>query len=535
MHARASPASDRTVDAILNHHPNVSSQDEAQESGFFSRRPLLLSFTLTVLFLASFCIRVYRITDPPLDFHPVRQYDSALLARSYYFRYLGSSAPQWMRTVAACQDPRTYLEPPIMESVTMALYFLAGGVEMWIPRLLSSLFWLLGGAPLYLLVRRTVSTDGAVVSTAFYLLLPYGVFASRTFMPNPLMVMMLLLSILLIARYGEEPTVRRAAIAAAVTGLAILIEPFPLFMTLGAFAVLAIQRQGFRKSLLNPRSWIFATIAVLPPVIYYWHTFLSHRDTSLLSFQLQPQYLFDPLSYRYWLLHIQNVVGFGALILALLGVLMFRRGGARALAIGLWCGYVVYGLVFIYHMRTHDYYQLLLIPLVAICLGPVGALLLARLDQIATHWPIRAGAWSVLALALVLALGVAGTQLARLAFDEEVRIYQEIGEAVHHSTNTVFLDGYAGYALEYHGWLCGRNWPFAWRAYGLPGLPVLDAEERFAKDYADSSPEYFIITNLLAFEEQSDLRSFLTENFPLVAQTEDYLVFDLRRPVDSEE
>ena len=519
---------------MLSNKLTVPPHDKAGEKGFFSRRPLVLSLTLAVLFLAAFCIRAYRITDPPLDFHPTRQYDSALLARTYYVRLLGSSAPEWMRTVAASQDPRTYLEPPIMESIAVALYVLAGGVEVWIPRLLSSLFWLLGAVPLYLLVRRTVSSDGAVVSTAFYLLLPYGVFASRTFMPNPLMVMMLLFSILLIARYGEAPSMRRAAIAGAVTGLAVLIEPFPLFMTFGAFAALAIERQGLRKSLFNPRSWIFPIVAVPVPAIYYWHTLFSDPETSLLSYQLQLQYLFDPFSYRYWLVHIQMVIGFGALILALLGVLMFRRRLARALVMGLWGGYVAYGLVFIYHMRTHDYYQLLLIPLVAICLGPVGSLLLARLERMASHWRIRAGVWSVLALALVLSLGVAGTQLARQNFDQDVRTYEEVGEAVQHSTNTVFLTKHYGYPLEYHGWLAGKNWPYAGQMWGIPLQSDLQAEERFARGYAASSPEYFIITNFEQFEQQSDLTKFLTENFPLVVQTENYLVFDLGSPVSTQ-
>lgn len=502
-----------------------------ERGGFFSRRPLLLSFTLTVLFIASFCIRVYRITDPPLDFHPVRQYFGALVARSYYYSYLGPSAPQWMRTVAASQDPRTIAEPPILEGMTLPLYCLAGGAHMWVPRLLSSLFWLLGGAPLYLLAKRIGSTDAAVVSTAFYLLLPYGVYASRTFMPNPLMVMMMLFSILMIARYSEGPTMRRAVIAAVVTGLTILVEPFPLFMTLGAFTTVAIQRQGLRKSLLDLRYWMFLIMAVSLTAMYYWYSiFFARKDTSGLSFHIQAQYLFDPLSYRYWLAHIQTVVGFGALILALLGVLMFRRGVARSLAIGLWGGYIVYGVVFIYHMRTHDYYQLLLVPVVAICLGPVGGLVLARLDRIATHWRMRAAVLSVLALAVILALGVSASELGRQDFDHQVRIYEEVGEAVHHSTNTVYLTEHYGFALEYHGWLSGKNWPSAAyeRAYGLPGLSDVDAEERFLADYAGSSPEYFIITNLKDYEEQADLRSYLTQNFPMTAQTEDYLVFDLR-------
>jgi 4-amino-4-deoxy-L-arabinose transferase-like glycosyltransferase len=522
----------------LSRDLEVSPDDSEGESGFFSGRPRLLVWMLAMLFLVSFCIRVYRLGDPPLGFHPVRQYFGALVARSYYYSYFAPSAPAWMRTVAASQDPRVLLEPPILDAVTLPFYLLAGGAELWIPRLLSSLFWLVGAVPLYLLVKRTASTDAAIVSAAFYLLLPYGVFASRTIMPNPLMVMMMLFGLLLIARYGERPTIQRAAVAGTVTGLAILIEPFPLFMTLGAFAALTIERQGLRRSFLDLRAWIFSIAAVSPAAIYYLYgVCFAGKGTFGLSSHLQPQYLFDPLSYRYWLVHIQTAVGFGALVLALLGVLLFRQRVARSLVTGLWCGYLVYGLVFIYHMRTHDYYQLLLIPLVAMCLGPVGAVVLGRLDQSATHWPARAAVWSVLGLAVVLALGTAGTELARHDFSNQVRIYEEVGEAVHHSTNTIFLTEHYGLALEYHGWLSGKDWPAAAdaRAYGLHGLSGIGAQERFRAEYASANPEYFIVTNMEDLEEQVDLEEFLTQNFPLTAQTDDYLIFDLQRPLGSAE
>jgi hypothetical protein len=37
------------------------------------------------------------------------------------------------------------------------------------------------------------------------------------------------------------------------------------------------------------------------------------------------------------------------------------------------------------------------------------------------------------------------------------------------------------------------------------------------------------VTDLREFEEQGDLRNFLTENFSIVVQNDDYLIFDLRR------
>jgi hypothetical protein len=150
---------------------------------------------------------------------------------------------------------------------------------------------------------------------------------------------------------------------------------------------------------------------------------------------------------------------------------------------------------------------------------------------------MRAGVWSILALAMVLALGVSASELARQDFDHQVRMYEEVGEAVHHSTNTVYLTEDYGYPLEFYGWLHGRWWPSVsyQSAYGLPGLSDVDAEDRFLTEYAGSSPEYFIITKLEELEVQPDLRSYLTQNFPIAAQTEDYLVFDLRRPVKPQE
>jgi len=50
------------------------------------------------------------------------------------------------------------------------------------------LAWLLGGLALYALARRIASADGALVALLYYLFLDFGVIASRSFQPDPLMV-----------------------------------------------------------------------------------------------------------------------------------------------------------------------------------------------------------------------------------------------------------------------------------------------------------------------------------------------------------
>ena len=48
---------------------------------FFSLRIARLA-VLVILFVAGFAIRMYDLTDPPLDFHPTRQLLSAIKARA---------------------------------------------------------------------------------------------------------------------------------------------------------------------------------------------------------------------------------------------------------------------------------------------------------------------------------------------------------------------------------------------------------------------------------------------------------------------
>ena len=47
--------------------------------------------------------------------------------------------------------------------------------------------------------------------------------------------------------------------------------------------------------------------------------------------------------------------------------------------------------------------------------------------------------------------------------------------------------------------------------------------------YIKYTPDFFIITELREFEEQPDLRDFLSTNFPVIARTEDYIIFDMRK------
>jgi hypothetical protein len=514
----------------------LDSQAEAtQEPQFFAQKPLLLLLIVGFLFIAAFGIRLCHIDEPPLDFNPTRQYRSAIIARGLYFESV-ESIPEWRKEVASINKQRTaVLEPPIMEYIASLAYRIVGGEYLWIPRVLSSIFWLIGGAFLFAIARKIVSTDAAVFSTAFFLFLLFGVEASRSFQPDPMMVMMLLISIFTIFRYHDNPSTLRLLLAATVSALAMFIKPVCMFPIFGAFLSLAIYRRGLMRSVVSLNFLTFAVVSLLPAFIYnFYGLFIAGFLKGQVQGSFLPHLLLNWFFWKSWLVKIGMVVGFPALILALLGVPMFHERLPRALMIGLWSGYFVFGLVFNYHIHTHDYYQLQFIPIVALSLGPVCAVVVNRLTQVCVQWYWRVAVWGILVVALILNIGYAEGKLASPDSERQVRVAQEIGESVNHSTKTVFLSHAYGKPLKYYGELCGLNWPASgdFRSDKLRGLPELDAEERFNTKYLTHSPEYFIVTQFQEFEKQPDLRNFLTSKFPIIAQSDDYLIFNLTERLD---
>jgi dolichyl-phosphate-mannose-protein mannosyltransferase len=99
-----------------------------------------------------------------MDFQGVRQYHGVLLARGLYEWLLTGD----LKTI----PPDGFIEPPILEVLASLCYVVLGGEDLWVPRLLSALFWMLGGVFLYLIAKRLFSPNAAVFSVFFTSLLP---------------------------------------------------------------------------------------------------------------------------------------------------------------------------------------------------------------------------------------------------------------------------------------------------------------------------------------------------------------------------
>jgi hypothetical protein len=229
-----------------------------------------------------------------------------------------------------------------------------------------------------------------------------------------------------------------------------------------------------------------------------------------------------------WLRLVSNTVGKWPLIISLAGILLVRPGLGRAFLVGLWTGYVVYGLVFTIHIHTHDYYHLMLIPIVALSLGGAAEALLERLA--ACQGVFRLGAWTLLAFAILLSVRASLPLLNDAGFEARIELDKEIGEIVSHSGNSIILDGFYGNRLKYHGKLAGKYWPTRndFESFRMLGEPHAKGKELLSQLIAERSPEYFIISDLSQLEGQDELKEALDAGYAVVAETPDYIIYDLK-------
>ncbi|MCX6033795.1 MAG: hypothetical protein NTV38_02275, partial [Chloroflexi bacterium] len=118
----------------------------------FREHPWVWKVSLILALLVAFGLRMINLTNPPLDFAPTRQLFSALKARGMYYQYV-TDAPDGKRQQAISLGDVGTVEPPVLETLVSQTYRLTGE-HLWIARIYSSLFWVLGGLALFLLIRE---------------------------------------------------------------------------------------------------------------------------------------------------------------------------------------------------------------------------------------------------------------------------------------------------------------------------------------------------------------------------------------------
>jgi hypothetical protein len=405
------------------------------------------------------------------------------------------------------------------------------GEHLWIARIYASLFWLAGGIFLFLLAREFVSFEGALVSTAYYLIFPYAILGSRSFQPDPLMVLLILAFWWIFSRWSHSPSWTKVILAGLLGGFAIFIKFSAAFFVIGGALGLALSRFSFRGLLRNGQVWILAVLGALPALLYLVYGIFIRGDlASQFSGRFIPALLFSPLNYLQWEVKASMAAGGVFIMLGLLGLFLPQDKRLRSFLVGLWAAYLLYGSFFNYHIATHDYYHLPFIPIVALSLAPLGEWFFTRLTE------MSALRWTKIAVSAILLYGLFSVlwdvrnQMKAVDYRPQATMWAEIGEQFDHNARVIALTQDYGSRLEYWGWRRFATWPYTGDAgYANIRGGVFSFDDLFNR-YA-SKMSYFLVTDFDELERQSQLKERLYSFYPVSAEGDGYLIFDLKNPI----
>jgi len=286
--------------------------------------PILLCLVLAL----ALALRCYHLTDPAWDYHNWRQTITLMVARDYsrHFDLLHPTV-SWISNGA----PAYFNAEFSLQSIIAAIAYRLLGETDVAARIVVIAFSLAGIAWLYQLLNRRAGPLAAFTGALLLSVLPYSLFFGRVFMPE-VPAMSLALGGLSTLDLWTDRRRRRHLIAAAVlTSLAVLQKLTVIFVGL-PMSYLFFQVYG-KKILLRRDAYIFAVIALVPPLAWYLHAY--HLGQSRGSGIMQPQLFATALGkwlrpdFALPLFKAVAVEAFSPLALALVVVGFFWPAGDR--------------------------------------------------------------------------------------------------------------------------------------------------------------------------------------------------------------
>ena len=323
-----------------------------------------------VLFIVAgaLIVRLIGIDQPFIDPWSWRQSDVAAIARNYYENGFDFGRPQ----IDWAGNERGFVgtEFPILPFVA-AVCYRGAGVQEWIGRVQGVLLFVVALPFFFGLVRRIFGEVAASWATFFYAFAPLSIVASRAFMPDVPSLSLATIGMYFFLRWIEEERFGWLVWSAVLVSLALLIK-LPTAIVGAPLLCLALRRKngGHRPPLQRWELWFFAAVTLIPSALWYWH---AHR----IAEQFYPNHFFGAGGFQImglgWYWEIVRQTAFSSLTLvlftlAIIGAIVAPRGESARL-FHWWLGAMLLFVFFVGYGNRHQWYQLPLVPIAAVCAG----------------------------------------------------------------------------------------------------------------------------------------------------------------------
>jgi hypothetical protein len=118
-------------------------------------------------------------------------------------------------------------------------------------------------------------------------------------------------------------------------------------------------------------------------------------------------------------------------------------------------------------------------------------------------------------------------------YRNEPAFWAEVADKLGHSPDVVSLTQDYGYRLDYWGWESST----AWLTSGDIGVRYLagqnvDLMKNFTEDTAGK--KYFLVTMFGELDKEPTVKDLLYKNYPIYAQGQYYVIFDLQHPLQTQ-
>lgn len=319
-----------------------------------------IKIAIVAILLIGLIVRLYKITNPIGDWHSWRQADTSAVTRNFVKYGIDLLKPRFDdfsdTSGMGLFNPNGFrmVEFPVFNLVHYTLFIISPfkhlSLETW-GRLTSVLSALVSGLLIFTIVKRRQSVSAGLWSMLLYLLLPFNIYFTRVILPDPMMVTLYLASI----NFFEMNNLLLGVIFGA---LAIMVKPVAIFFLL---PIIFIYWKQWKKLFL-----IFLGMGLPFLVWRLW----SYRFPEGMP---ASKWLLNGNGIRFKGAFFQWMFGerIGHIILGSWGIFPFLEGILAAS--GFWLAWVFGALLYIVVFATgniqHDYYQIPIMPVIAIMLA----------------------------------------------------------------------------------------------------------------------------------------------------------------------
>lgn len=470
----------------------------------------LLLFVLAI----GFILRLYRFDNPIADWHSWRQADTSSVSRNFArdgFDLLHPRMDNVSNVQSGKDNPEGYffVEFPLYNAAQAGLFTLFGifTLEQW-GRLVSIFSSTLAAFFLYLLVARHSNKTLGLLSSAFYAFIPYNVYFGRTILADTSMVMAILGGIYFFDRWIETnskfkvQSVKFYLLALLFIACALLLKPVAIFFVL-PMVYLAWKKFGL-KLFLTWQLWLFAIIAVAPLVGWRLWMMQFPEGIPANAWLLNGNGIrFRPSFFR-WIFYerlTKLMLGYFGIGIFLYGLYQLKQMKEWMFFSSFLLSSLLYVLVFATGNVQHDYYQIPVMPSVAMILA-IGSYFLYQ-------WSFRKLPLGRISLIVLLVCGLYYSVLqVRDFFNINNRSILVAGEAVDRLTpkDAKIIANYNGdssflYQTKRKGWASFQD-----------PLPIM----------VEKGASYLVLINPTKEDH------VFAKDYKIVSETKEYILFDLR-------